>query len=127
MGLISASDVATIMVRLAEEKQYANRYILVEGNYNFKFLFDHIQQDLKKRKPFVNASRGLLNLGRIADAIVSKINGREPALTKSIINSALNKQQLSNKKIKNTLNFSFEPIEEVINQICGWYLLEHEK
>ncbi|MCW3076795.1 MAG: NAD-dependent epimerase [Bacteroidetes bacterium] len=126
-GLISANDVASIMIKLMNKKHYANRYILIEGNYTFKYLFDHIQAGLGKRKPIINASRNILQLGRLADGIISKIKGREPKITSAIINSALNTQELSNAKIKNTLGFAFEPMDEVISQICKAYLTEHKK
>jgi nucleoside-diphosphate-sugar epimerase len=121
VGLISASDVALAMIQLMEKKQYANRYILVEGNYTFQYLFNTIQVNFGKRKPSINASRTILQLGRFADGILSKISGKEPALTKSIINSALNTQNLSNVKIKKVLQFNFEPIDGVILRICGLY------
>ncbi|MBI2720641.1 MAG: NAD-dependent epimerase/dehydratase family protein [Bacteroidetes bacterium] len=123
-GLISAVDVAAIMIKLVEEKQFANRYILVEGNYTFKYLFDTIQSYFGKPKPYINATRFVLQLGRIADGIRSKITSTEPAITKSIINSSLNKQSLSNQKIVQTLNYTFEPIEAVISKICGIYITE---
>ncbi|MBA3663817.1 MAG: NAD-dependent epimerase/dehydratase family protein [Bacteroidetes bacterium] len=126
-GLISAMDVANAMIKLTDGKHYANRYILVEENYTFKEMFDKIQEAFGKRKPFINASAGVLQIGRVADGILSKFNKREPALTKSIINSALNKQRLSNEKIKKTLGYTFEPINEVIGRICKLYLKEHKK
>lgn len=121
-GLVSANDVAKIMIRLSEEKQYANRYIVIEGNYTFKELFAQVQHNFGKSKPKINASKTLLQLGRIADGISSKLKGTEPALTKSIINSALNKQRLSNNKIRRTLNYEFEPVNRVIERVCSIYL-----
>lgn len=126
-GLISAVDVADIMIKLVEEEQFANRYILVEGNYTFKYLFDLIQGYFGRPKPYINASRFILHLGRIAAGIRSKITSTEPALTKSIINSSLNKQTLSNQKIVQSLNFTFQPIEAVISKICSSYEEEKKK
>ncbi|MCE3258706.1 MAG: NAD-dependent epimerase [Bacteroidetes bacterium] len=126
-GLVSAMDVASVMVNLMEKKHYANRYILVEGNYTFQYLFNSIQEKFGKRKPSINASKAILQLGRMADGIRSKIAGTEPALTKAIINSALNTQNLSNKKVKRDIQFEFEPVDKVISRICELYRLQAEK
>lgn len=123
-GYVAAEDVADAMIRLMEKRLYGNRYILVEGNYTFKNIFDQIQSGFNKTKPFINASRFTLHLGRIADGIVSGITGRERVLTKALINSALNRQTLSNKKIKATINMEFQPVNHVISRICGIYLEE---
>lgn len=121
-GLVSASDVAGIMIQLSEGRHYANRYIVIEENYSFKELFDAVQENFGKAKPKINATRFILQLGRIADGVVSKVTGKEPALTGSIINSALNKQHLSNKKVIQTLNYKFEKISTIIPKICRHYL-----
>lgn len=121
VGLVSASDVAEAMIRLTEGQHYANRYILVEKNYTFRQLFNMVQEGFGVKKPSVNASRFILQIGRIADGIISKLQNREPALTQSIINSAMNKQQLSNQKIKKALGFDFEPADPLIKKICDFY------
>jgi nucleoside-diphosphate-sugar epimerase len=126
-GLVSASDVANIMVQLSEKKQYANRYILIEGNYSYKELFDAIQENFGRAKPKINATRFVLQLGRIADGIVSSFTKSEPALTKAIINSALNKQCLSNQKIIKTLGYKFEPMATVIPRVCSFYTSDARK
>jgi riboflavin synthase alpha subunit len=80
-----------------------------------------IQENIGVQKPSINASRFMLQIGRIADGILSKLKGKEPALTKSIINSALNRQTLSNRKIKKELNYEFEPVPAQISKICELY------
>jgi nucleoside-diphosphate-sugar epimerase len=127
VGLVSARDVADCMIQLTERKHYANRYILVENNYRFKDLFDMIQSGFGKPLPGIRASRSLLIIGSWADGILSKLRGKEPALTKALVQSALNKQTLSNAKIRETLGFHFEPIPALIGKICNFYLQDRKK
>lgn len=120
-GYVAAVDVAKSMIALVEKKQFSNRFIIIEDNYTFKHIFDHIQSEFGKRRPFINAGRFILQLGRIADGFLCKITGQEPTLTKAIINSALNTQKLSNGKLKEVLNEPFLPVNEAISQICAHY------
>jgi dihydroflavonol-4-reductase len=127
VGLVSANDVAAAMIQLTEGKHFANRYILIEGNYSFKDLFCQVQRNFGKKEPSINASAGMLKLAWIINAVSSKFTKKEPALTKSIISSALNRQQLSNEKVIQTLGYAFEPIPRVISQICSFYLHDLKK
>jgi nucleoside-diphosphate-sugar epimerase len=123
-GYVAAKDVADAMIRLVDKKCFNNRYILVEGNHSFKEIFSTIQRNFKKDPPTVNAGRLLLNLGWVVDSLWSFIRGKNPVLTRSIINSAFNQQQYSNQKIINTLGNTFTPIDKTLNEICVHYLAD---
>lgn len=121
-GYVAAEDVAEVMIRLMEKQQYANRYIIVEGNYGFREIFELIQTCFGKPAPKIKAGKILLRLAVIGEGIKSFFTGKEPALTRSVVNAALNKQELSNAKIVSTLNYNFLPVKEVISGVCAHYL-----
>jgi nucleoside-diphosphate-sugar epimerase len=117
-GYISARDTAAIMIELTEKRHFANRYILVEGNYSFRDVLDMISQGLGKSRPSIHAGKILLNAGRMFDYLRSKATGKEQVLTGAIIDSAFNKQLYSNQKIKDTLGWQFTPVAAEIKSIC---------
>ncbi len=118
---ISAKDAAAIMIELIKKKQFANRYILAEGNYSFKEIVDNILTNFGKPKTFINASRALLQIGRFFDFISSKITGKEQLLSAAIVEAAFNKQTYLNTKLNTALHYKYTPITEEIKEICRFF------
>ncbi|MDX2174653.1 MAG: SDR family oxidoreductase [Bacteroidota bacterium] len=123
-GYVSAIDVAEAMIQLVTKRLFANRYIVIENNYNLQTILNLIQTEFNKPLPSINASKFLLNIALILDNVKSIFTRQQPTITKNLINSAFNTQTLSNNKILTDLELSFQPINEVIHQICGHYLRE---
>ena len=115
---ISAQDVATVMIKLIEKKQFANRYILVEGNYTFREIVDTILVNFGKPKATINANRFILNLARFFENLMSAFGGKEQLLSRNTINSAFHVQTYVNTKIKEAINYDFMPVNKVIKDIC---------
>jgi dihydroflavonol-4-reductase len=123
-GYIAGRDAAALMIVLTEKKQFANRYILIENNYSFKHIFDHIAAQFGKPKTRIRAGSYLLATGRILDYILSRVSGKEQVLTKFIIHSALNRQSFDNTKVKALLNFKFTPVDDEIAEVCRLFALK---
>jgi len=121
-GYVAARDVAACMLQLVKHQQFGQRFILIEGNYSFKTIFTHIQKAFNKRPPSIQTSKLVLKLGWFVESILAFITDRPAILTKALINSALNKQEYSNQKIKHTLAYQFEPSLKCIDMICLEYL-----
>lgn len=117
-GYVGALDVADIMTQLIDKEIFNERYILIEGTYTFKEIFTMIQNEFNKRPPFIKSGLFLLHFGRIIDGIWCKLTGKDRVLTKEIIHSAMGHKQFSNLKIKNTLQFDFNPIKALVPSIC---------
>jgi nucleoside-diphosphate-sugar epimerase len=123
-GYIAAEDVARAMIELVSKKLFSNRYILVEGNYTFKYIFTAIQAHLNKPVPSINVPRGVLNFLRITTGFFAVFTRKPPGISKPVVNSAYSTQLLSNVKITSVLSFKFKPIDKVIAVICKHYLNE---
>lgn len=121
---VSATDVAKAMIELTQKRLFANRYILIENNYSYRDIFNQIHTQLSKPLPSIQATRTILEIGKIGMAIMAFLSGKKPNITRSIINSALNKQIFSNKKLKEVLDLPLSPIGLSIAQICKHYLAE---
>ncbi len=124
---VSASDVSAIMVELVKQRKFGERFILVENNYPFKTIFDMVHGCLKKPVARFRVSSRILKTMGYIHRFLFRIIGKTPLLTKSLINAALNRQSYSNEKVKKTLGFTFQPVDETIRKICDFYLREHQK
>lgn len=124
---VAATDVADIMTALMDRKLFGQRYILVENNYTFLNILSHIQSCFHRPAPSVEASRPMLALAGFFERIFSFFSGKERRITKALSNSAFNRQLYSNRKIRETLGFSFKPTHQVIEEICSCYLSQKEQ
>jgi dihydroflavonol-4-reductase len=118
---ISAMDTARIMIALVRGRHFSNRYILAENNYEVKFILDRIHHNFGRKEPRIRARRGLLLLAGFFEGFLKIFSKKGRILTKAFINSALNTQKYSNLKVVKTLNYSFEPVPEVVDKICALY------
>lgn len=126
-GYVAATDVAAAMIALVEKRQFANRYILVEGNYTYRHIFSAIQHNLGKAEPSVHLPKSLLNGLRVMSSFLSLFAGKMPVLTKAMVRAAYSTQTFSNEKIKRTLNISWTATDAAIKNICGHFLNDQKK
>ncbi len=118
---VDVNDVVEVMVQLMDRQIFNERFILVENSYTFKDIFTQIQKKFGKNAPYIKSGIYLLQLGRIADAVLSGITGKDRVLTSNTIRTAIGHKKYSNSKVKNALSFSFKSINEVLNSICDHY------
>ncbi len=118
---ITAMDAAKAMILLVNGRHFANRYILAENNYDLRTIFSRIQINLGKSAPHIKVGKKALYLASGLERFSSIFTKKPPVLTKSLINSAFNRQIYSNSKVTNTLNTSFTPVLEALDEICAYY------
>lgn len=123
-GYVSAVDVADAMIQLMDRRKFANRYVLVEGNYTYKEIFEFISKCFKRHPPKKEAQPGLMKLAYYLEKLPSLFAGKQPRISKSMIHAAFNKQQYSSAKIRKELNFRFTPIHGEIERIASIYIRE---
>ena len=114
---IYAGDLAKIMLELTRRQLFGERYIVIEGNYSYQAIFSRVQQNFGRRAPRIKAGKWILRAGWLVERILS-IFGREPALTRSLIRSAVNNQQFDGSKVLETLGIRLTPVMEAIDTIC---------
>lgn len=126
-GYVTAPDVAAMMVALIEKRLFSGRFILVENNYYFKEVFDMIHCNFERPLPSIKAPRWLLNLAKMLESIAIIFTGKEPLMSKALINAAFNSQTFSNTRVKETLKMNFTPITEFLGEICQHYVSDRSK
>jgi nucleoside-diphosphate-sugar epimerase len=98
------------------------RYILSSENLTYRNVFDMVAEALGKQKPTVEGTQFLTELAWRADWVKSKLL-RLGKLTFSKENIRVSRSvaRFDNAKIKNAIDFEFEPIQSVVDRIADYY------
>lgn len=121
-GYVGVKDVVRALEILMNKNIDGQRYLLVSENISFKSLFDQLADALKVKPPRWAISKRTAKFAMLFDQIKSLLTASKPALTKESIEAVYAKRCFSATKIKNELDFSFEPIPEVIADQIPHYL-----
>ena len=118
-GYVGVTDVVKIMTQLMKGDITGERFIIVAENSSLKKVIFEIADKLKVKKPTIEAKPWLLNLGWRLDWLVSFVFRTKRKLSKYSASSLLNEDKISSEKIKNALNFEFQSIDNVIQEITS--------
>jgi nucleoside-diphosphate-sugar epimerase len=121
-GFISVKDVVKTMIQLTESSIVNERFILIAENKSFKDVLLSIAENLNVKKPTIKATPLMTAIFWRIDWLLTKLTGKKPLMTKNSAKSSHNKEYYDSKKIKNTLNFSFQNIDSVIKEVCSDFL-----
>ena len=120
-GYVSVNDVVKAMYQLMNSSITGERFIVVAENRTYKDIIFTIASLLNAKKPSFEVKKGILELGWRLDALMSFVFRTRRRLSKHSANALLNRDQISNEKIKNTLQFEFEAIDEYLKKIINCY------
>ena len=121
-GFVSVKDVVKAMILLMDSSIKNERFILVAENRSFKELFFKIAAAFHKKRPSIKVGNALSNIAWRLEAVKSFITGKTPLITKHTASASLSKHAYSSAKIKKALNFTFEPLDKSITNICKNFL-----
>ena len=124
-GFISVHDVIRMMVTLMNSPIKNERYIAVAENLSFQEILTRITEKLGKPQPTKKLKFWQLEIGRIADAIWNLLTGHGRRITKNSIRSMKRPEVYSNEKVKEALNFEFEPLDAIIKLSCDRFTEEN--
>lgn len=113
-GWVDVKDVARAMILLMNSQVVAERYILSEGNYPYREIFNQIADALGKKHPFIFASPQLTSLAWRFEALRSYFTRTEPLITKESARTASLACYYDNQKFIKQFAFSYTPINETI-------------
>jgi hypothetical protein len=112
------------MLQLMKSNHKNQKYIVVAENLVFQDLINLIAVGLKVKRPTFTAHKWLLELLWRIDWISSNLFFQKRKLSKLMVKSLFSIDLYDNKKIKSTLNFKFESVDDCIIKICKFYLSE---
>ncbi|TCI92309.1 NAD-dependent epimerase/dehydratase family protein [Tenacibaculum sp. M341] len=118
-GFVGVKDVVKAMIQLTASEIKNERFILVSENASFKDVFHKISDALNVKKPSIKIGKFATAIFWRVDWLVCKITGKDPILTKNSARSSHIKDVYSSEKIKDSIQFSFEKIADVINDVSA--------
>ena len=116
-AFVSVIDVVTIMILLMKSDINGEKFILISENWKYKKLIDKIADCYNVKKPKYKISKLVLNILWRLDWILANIFFQKRRLSKDLSISLLANEQYSNQKIIETLNFKFQCVEAIIEDI----------
>ncbi len=124
-GFVDVRDVATIMLRLASEEIEGERFVLVSENRSYQEVFALMADALGVKGPQIQVKQWMSALAWRWEALKSRMTGKSPLITKETARTSLGKYFYENKKVKETLDFRFIPLEKSIKDLATFYQQAH--
>jgi nucleoside-diphosphate-sugar epimerase len=124
MNYVDVRDVASIIELLLFDKTNSERFIINSGVAYYKDVFELISKYFDKPAPKIKVIYTLLTFAYILDTIKSRLLGQKPILTKESMRLSRMNYFYSNEKVKNSLKYTFKPLEESIEWTCHEILRE---
>ncbi|WP_113637058.1 NAD-dependent epimerase/dehydratase family protein [Nubsella zeaxanthinifaciens] len=118
-GIVDVADVAKCMILLMESNISEERFTLSAGNLHYKDFFAEIAKGFGAKAPSKEAKPWMLALAWRAAKLAALFTGKPAALTKESVRSSFNLSYYSNKKVTETLNYTFKPLNQSIAEVCN--------
>ena len=108
---VDVRDVAQISIELMEKNIFGERFILISENKKYQDVANFIKQKLGKQAVKI-VPNGLLKTGVFLNSILGWLISPLKMANKVNVQSVTEFNKISNKKIKEKLNYKFIPLEE---------------
>jgi nucleoside-diphosphate-sugar epimerase len=122
LNYVDVTDVTKVIYDLLYSPIEGERFIVSAGNISYRDFFGMIATEFNKKAPSVKLSKNFLKIGAAVESFRSWISGSEPRLTRETARLAGSEFLFENKKIKNKLNFEFQPIDKTLQRCCEYYI-----
>lgn len=119
-GYVGVTDVVKIMMQLMKSDINGERFSVIAENLTFKEVIYTIAEKLKAKKPKTEAKPWMLAIAWRLDWFCATFFRTKRRLSKYSANSLLSSESISNDKIKNALNFKFQSIDSVIQEVTDF-------
>ena len=124
-GFVGVRDVSSACIKLMQSDISGERFILNAENLTYKDFFSHVARHLGKEVPKNLATPGMLRLAYYAQSIGELLGGKKSSLTRQSLKNASNKVFYNADKIKDALEFEFEPVEKAIEDTAAVFKTMH--
>lgn len=118
-GFVDVRDVAAAMIQLMNSSISSERFILSEGNYTYREVFEKIARAFGKKPPHKRITPLLAALVWRLEALKSRFTGKDPLVTRETARTALAKAHFDNSKLPRFLpGFTYHSLDETITHTC---------
>lgn len=112
-GYVDVRDVAKIAVELVEKKHYGERFVIISENIKFKNIADQVRQNFGLSETIL-LPNFILTIGRILSFLFGWLFTPLKIISKPNIEAVNTFTKVSNKKLKEAIDYSFIPIKESV-------------
>lgn len=124
-GFVSVHDVVGMMTHLMNSNLINERYIAVAENLTFQEILSRMCPLLGQSPPSKKLKFWQLELGRVVDLFWNFITRSGRKITRAAIHSMKHRDDYSNTKAKEALDFEFESLDPVIAFSCARFMEEY--
>jgi dihydroflavonol-4-reductase len=124
---VDVQDVATVIYKLLDSDISGERFLLNAGTISYRDLFFLIADSMQKKRAWIKVGRGLAEVIWRVEAVRTALLGTKPLITKETAQSAARKISYRNDKIRNTLNFQFQSVEQTVVRVSESLLRKNLK
>lgn len=110
---VDVRDVAKTAIDLMERNKFGERFILISENKKYTEIGNQIRRKLGLKDASI-LSNGILNTGRWLNVLFGWLIPQLKMATKTNIEAVTSSSFISNKKVKEVLNFEFIPVQESV-------------
>jgi len=122
LNYVDVRDVAELSYRLLKHTVQGERFIASAGNISYSDFFSSIARKFNKKAPHIKVSKKWLSMMAIVESVRAKIADVEPLVTRERARLAGTEFLYENAKIRNLLNFEFQPIDKTLQWCCEYYM-----
>lgn len=120
-GYVGVDDVVKIMRLLMISDCNGERFILISENRTYKDIIFTIAKKINAKKPTIEAKPWILNLAWRIDWLFSILFRTKRKISKHSAISLQNQDKISNQKVVDYLNYSFERIDDYLDKITVFF------
>ena len=124
-GFVDVRDVSKAALILMEKGIRNERFIINSENVSYKYVFDQIAENLKRKNPWIRVSSPLAEFGWRLEIIRSLFSRNKPMITKETARNGLMQWNYSNEKIKKEIGIEFISVEQSVRDTCEYFLKEN--
>ena len=126
-GFVGVDDVVRVMIGLMGSDLKNEKFVVVAENRSFEDVLNLVAASLNKPAPSRQLRPWMIYLGWLYQRSIGRWTSKEQRLTKNSHKTLFAESLYSSEKLKQTLGFEFEPLEEVIARTGKIYLNEREE
>lgn len=121
-GYIDVRDICRAATGLMDNNCFGQRFICSAENISYQDFFTKIAKNFNKPGPSVNVPNAMTSIAWRVEAIRSFLTGSKPEVTREMATTTTMTYTYSSQKLKDTLNFTFTPVDESIRDTCTLFL-----
>ncbi|MFX0556397.1 NAD-dependent epimerase/dehydratase family protein [Maribacter sp. CXY002] len=125
-GFIAIGDVIKIMRGLMASSTKGERFIAIAKNKSYANILEKIGENMGRKPPHKKLAFWQLKIGVYMELLKHVLLGKKRTITKNTIYSLKHPEEYNNSKIKEALDFEFEPLEKEIKFCCEKFILERQ-